>query len=554
MYILGINGGFRPGYQDVSAVLLKDGVVLAAVEEERLSRIKYSPGRLPYLSIHEVLKTADITIRDIDLVAFHGSTWGIDIEEKLQAYFSNHFGHCPKIIRYHHHDCHAMSSYVMSGFETALSFTMDNSGDGISLQVSKITPDAIETIYRSTRPHSLGIFYSMITQYAGFTRDGDEYKLMGLSSYGNRHKYDFSFLLNVSEGQLRINEKYIQPLLPNQPGSHRDEMLYSRSFTKKMGRDRRVDDSDAATDIYFKNIAASAQQHFEHCLMALVEYYVIQTGIRKVCLAGGAALNCVANQKIMNLSCVDAIFIQPASSDAGVSLGAAWLASAEHNIKPVANRNTYLGRAYDNEDIRQMLENCKVSYAFVEHPEIEAAKMIAEGQVIGWFQGAMEFGPRALGNRSILANPCNASSKDIVNQKIKFRESFRPFCPSVLEEDVELYFSGKSKQSPYMTITYDAKDFALQSIPAVIHVDHTARIQTVSESDNPLFYSLLRELKRINRHGVVLNTSFNRSHEPIVCSPRDALATFYSSGLDALFLGNYMILKKYPAAIGNIPY
>ena len=543
MYILGINGGFGGGYQDGCACLYADGKIMAAVEEERLNKIKFSTGIFPLLSIKEVLSLANISMQDISIVAFHGVTWQGNIEEDIRNFLLHHFGYCPTIKRFHHHNAHAASSFYLSGFDEALVFTMDNSGDGTALQVSKITPDAIETIYRSTRPHSLGIFYSMITQYAGFTRDGDEYKLMGLSSYGNRHKYDFSFLLNVSEGQLRINEEYIQPLLPNQPGSHRDEMLYSRSFTEKMGRGRRVDDSDAATDIYFKDIAASAQQHFEHCLMALVEYYVIQTGIRKVCLAGGAALNCVANQKIMNLSCVDAIFIQPASSDAGVSLGAAWLASAEHNIKPVANRNTYLGRAYDNEDIRQMLENCKVSYAFVEHPEIEAAKMIAEGQVIGWFQGAMEFGPRALGNRSILANPCNASSKDIVNQKIKFRESFRPFCPSVLEEDVELYFSGKSKQSPYMTITYDAKDFALQSIPAVIHVDHTARIQTVSESDNPLFYSLLRELKRINRHGVVLNTSFNRSHEPIVCSPRDALATFYSSGLDALFLGNYMILK-----------
>ena len=541
MYILGINGGFRPGYQDVSAVLVKNGNVIAAIEEERISRVKHSPGKLPYLSVIEVLKIAGISIRDVNTIAFHGITWNADIEDKLVAYFNNHFGYCPEIMRFHHHDCHAVSTYVMSQFDEALSFTLDNSGDGISFQVSKIKQNKIETIYRSERPHSLGIFYSLITQYAGFTRDKDEYKVMGLSSYGDRTKFDFSFLIHITDGKINFEEQYLEPILPGQPGSHRDEMLYNQHFIHKMGKDRNQNGSNI--EQFYKDVAASAQQHFENCLIDLIEYYVKLSGINKICLAGGAALNCVANQKLMNLDGVDAIFIQPASSDAGVSLGAAWLACLHYQIPPVANSNTYLGKAYNNQEIKEILDNCKINYQFVEHPDYIAARYIADNLVVAWFQGAMEFGPRALGNRSILANPCNAESSELVNKKIKFRESFRPFCPSILENDLQLYFSGKSKHSPYMTITYDANTHAQETIPAVIHIDNTARIQTVNESDNPIFYKLLCEFKKISGHGVVLNTSFNRSYEPMVCSPRDALATFYSSGLDVLIMGNYVIKK-----------
>lgn len=541
MYILGINGGFRQGYQDISAVLLKDGKIIYGIEEERLSRIKFSAGKLPYLSILEILKQERISINDINIIAFHGSTWNGDFKLQLHKYFNHHFGYCPEIRQYHHHDCHAASTFYASNFTEALIFTYDGSGDGISLQVSIGENHQINSVYRAERPHSLGIFYSLITQYCGFVKDSDEYKLMGLSSYGNRKAFDFSWLLSVKQGELNINEKYLTKIQQGQPSPHRDEMLFNEEFEKKLGKKRRIPSSKM--EEFYKDIAASAQQHLENCLLDIMNYYVKKYSIKNICLAGGVALNCVANQKIMNAEWVDNIFIQPASSDAGISLGAAWLASNEKSIKPQKSQNTYLGTSFSNEDIEHILKLCKIKYSLIENPSLIAAKLIHDNKVVGWFQGRMEFGPRALGYRSILANPTNPKMQQIVNEKIKFRESFRPFCPSVLEEDFDLYFIGKQKVSPYMTITYQATEFATNNIPSVIHIDNTARIQTVNEQQNKRFYHLLKELKILNGHGVVLNTSFNLSHEPIVHSPHDALASFFSSGLDALIMGNFIILK-----------
>lgn len=541
MYILGINGGFRAGYQDVSTVLVKDGEVIAAIEEERLSRVKFSAGRLPYLSILEVMKIGNISIQDVDLLAFHGSTWQAEIDTKLESYFNAHFGFCPPIKRYHHHDCHAASAYYASGFEKALIVTIDGSGDGVSVQIATGINGKINVIHREERPNSLGIFYSLITQYCGFVRDADEYKLMGLASYGNRKQFDFSWLLEVQNGSLKISQDYLTQILPGQPSPHRDEMLFNADFENKMGKGRRIPKSEIET--FYMDIAASAQEHFEICLLQLINYYIKSTGLHNLCLAGGSALNCVANQKIMNSDFVEDIFVQPASSDAGISLGAAWLASLENKEIPIKPSNTYLGIDYTNDEIEQILKSSKVFYSKIDNPAEVGAKLISENKVIGWFQGRMEFGPRALGNRSILANPCNPNMQQIVNERIKFREGFRPFCPSVLEEDMDKYFIGKSKVSPYMTITCDTTDYAQMNIPGVIHFDKTARIQTVSKNQNSIFYNLISEFKKLTGHGVLLNTSFNLSHEPIVCSPRDALATFYSSGLDALFLGNYLVEK-----------
>lgn len=541
MYILGINGGFRQGYQDVSAVLIKDGEVIAAVEEERLTRVKFSAGKLPYLSIIEVLKIANISIQDVSIVAFHGSTWQPDFCFKIKQYFEQHFGYAPLVKLYHHHDCHTASTLYASNFTNALIFSYDGSGDGISFQVSIWNNNILETIYRVERPNSLGIYYSLITQYCGFTRDSDEYKLMGLSSYGNRNAFDFSFLLNVQNGEIKLNQEYLIKILPNQPSAHRDEMLFNELFEEKLGKKRRIPKSNF--DNFYKDIAASAQQHFENCLYKMIAYYAKKTNISNVCLSGGSALNCVANQKIMNSDFIDDVYIQPASSDAGISLGAAWLACIDNNIKPIAPQNTYLGTRYSNNEIEFILKSCKINYTTLENPSSIAAKLIAENKVIAWFQGSMEFGPRALGNRSILANPCHPTMQKIVNERIKLRESFRPFCPSVLEEDIEQYFIGKKKHSPYMTITYQANEYAQKHIKSALHIDNTARIQTVTHIQNERFYLLLLELKKLTGHGVVLNTSFNLAHEPIVCTPRDALATFFSSGLDALVIGNFLIKK-----------
>lgn len=541
MYILGINGGFRQGYQDVSAVLIKDGIVIAAVEEERLSRIKFSAGKLPYLAILEVLKIANLSIEDIDIVAFHGSTWQPNFIPKIEKYFQEQFGYVPTVQLFHHHDCHAASAHYASGFHDALLISIDGSGDGISIQISTGIDGKIQTIHREERPNSLGIFYSLITQYCGFVKDSDEYKLMGLSSYGNRNAFDFSWLLDFNDGKTVLNQDYLIKIEPFQPSAHRDEMLFNQNFIEKLGQKKRL--SKEKMSNFYQDVAASAQQHFEHILLKIVEYYSQKTGIKNIGLAGGAALNCVANQKLMNADFVEELYIQPASSDAGISLGAAWLASVENNIRPMATKHTYLGNEFTNEAIENILKSCKIKYQKVENAPQLAAQYIAANKVIGWFQGKMEFGPRALGNRSILANPCHQKMQEIVNEKIKLREGFRPFCPSVLEEDIHLYFEGKQKIAPYMTITYNVTDFAKETIPSVIHVDGTARIQTVNMQQNEKYYLLLQEMKKITGHGVVLNTSFNLSHEPIVCTPRDALATFFSSGLDALFIGDFLVEK-----------
>jgi carbamoyltransferase len=463
------------------------------------------------------------------------------LNQKLETYFENHFGHSPTFHLFHHHDCHAASAYYASRYDEALIITIDGSGDGVSIQISEGRKGKINLLHREERPNSLGIFYSMITQYCGFTKDSDEYKLMGLSSYGDRNKCDFSWLIHFEDGKTTLNTNYLIEIQAGQPSAHKDEMLFNKKFEEKLGNPRRIPKS--IFNDFYKDVAASAQQHFENILLKIVQHYSEKTGLKKICLAGGSALNCVANQKLMNADFIEDIYVQPAASDAGISLGAAWLANVENNINPVASEHTYLGNSYHNNEIEIILKACNISYQKIDVAPLMAAKYISENKVIGWFQGKMEFGPRALGNRSILANACNPDMQRKVNEKIKMRESFRPFCPSVLEEDSSKYFMGKKLISQNMTITYEATPYAYETIKGVLHVDNTARIQTVNQRQNERFYMLLTELKRLIGHGVVLNTSFNLSHEPIVCAPRDALATFFSSGLDALFIGDFLVEK-----------
>lgn len=542
MVVLGISGGFRQGYQDVSACLVENGRVIAAIEEERLSRIKFSAGRLPYLSAIEVLKIAGKQITDVDYLAFHGSTWGDEIEQRVTEFYRQHLGYSPPLLRFHHHDCHAASTYYASGFNEALVVSIDNSGDGISVQISTGKGGKLNTIKRFSRPDSLGLFYQAITQFCGFVKDSDEYKLMGLASYGDRSKYKFDWLIDFKDGELKLNTDYIHTVAPNAPSLHKDEMVFNDAFLQKLNGTRRIPGT-SFTD-YYKDVAASAQQHLEGVLLRLIEHYVNETDLHNLCLAGGVALNCVANQSLMNSHFVHKLFIQPASSDAGIALGAAWLAAAQNGDAPQATAHTYLGNSYTNEEIEAVLKACNVKYERLDNTAVKAAGLIAEGKVIGWFQGNMEFGPRALGNRSILAGATGNNMQEIVNQKIKLRESFRPFCPSVLEEDATLYFEGKQAIAPYMTVTYNVKKEMQAVIPAVTHTDGTARIQTVKRQQNPLYYELLQHVKKATGHGVVLNTSFNLSYEPIVCTPRNALATYYSSGLDALVIGNFLLEKN----------
>lgn len=540
MYILGINGGVRMGYQDISASLLKDGKVIFAIEEERLNRIKFSPGQLPELSIEACLKHAGISIQKIDFIASHGSTWGEEYAVKLRDYILNTFGHCPPIEFVHHHDAHCASAWYGSGFDKAMILSMDASGDGVSTQLSVGDGMQMELFKRFYRPNSLGLYYSLFTQFCGFRRDSDEYKLMGLAAYGNREKYDLSHILSFQNGELFLNEKYIKPIPEGGSQPTRQEMAFSNMLTDEFGTKRL---KKSPFEQHYKDLAASVQKRLEETIIDMVTYFHEQTGLRKICLSGGVALNCLTNQRIMNLDFIDEIYVQAASSDAGISLGAAMYVSAQKGIKPEPMNSALLGSEYTNVEIKKCLEDIGIQYKQIENPSLEAAKLIASNKVIGWFQGRMEFGPRALGSRSILANPAMENVKDIINQKIKYRESYRPFCPSIIEEDVNLYFKGKKSKSPFMNITFDVVENKRKEIQGVVHADGTARIQTVNKENQPLYHALLCHLKEITGHSVAMNTSFNTNNEPIVCNPYEAISTFYRSGLDALIIGNFYISK-----------
>lgn len=539
MYVLGINGGVRLGYRDASAVLTLNGKIIAAVEEERLNRIKSSPHQLPELAIKQVLVIAGITINEVAIVATHGSTWGEQYEIALKNFFQTNFAHIPLLMRFHHHDCHAAGSYFSSGFDEALIFTFDNSGDGVSTQVAWAKGEELNVLERIERPNSLGIFYSLVTQYCGFIRESDEYKLMGLAPYG-RPEIDLSDILMVNEDGFKLNLEYIQKIEPGQPQPSIQQAIYSQKWIQKFG-DRRLPHHENSQ--FYKNFAASAQEQLELAITSLIRKYIRKTGVRNVCISGGVGLNCAANKVILEMPEVETLFVQPASGDAGISQGAAYLANISQGILPEKISQVYWGKSYTNEEISDCIEKLGLNAIKAENPAKTAAKLVSEGKVIGWFQGRMEFGPRALGNRSILANPLLKDIQSIVNQKIKFREGFRPFCPSLLEEDFDLYFEGKQKVAPYMTVNYKAKSDMKDILPGVIHINNTARIQTVSKQSNPLFYEYLRELKNISGHGVSLNTSFNVNHQPIVENPIQAISTFYGSGLEALVIGDRLLLK-----------
>ena len=544
MLILGINGGFRPGYQDTSAVLCKDGEILYAVEEERLIRVKHAPGQIPEKSIQWILKESDISFHDIDLIASHGVSFGKAFEERLKKYFLFYFKSCPPILRVPHHLAHAASAYYASGYPASMIVTVDNSGDGISTQTAIGRGDTIEILERFKRPQSLGLFYSMITQFSGFQKDADEYKLMGLSAYGEPHYIeDLSKVLRVGKGCYELDESYLSELLKSdQAQPHRQEALFSQKLSDTLKLEPRSPYQPLNQN--YKNLACSAQKLLETALIELVSDLHKKTGLRNLCLAGGVALNCLANGKLAALDFIDNIYIQPASSDAGVSLGAAYLGSLELRCSPKPLKSVYLGPSFSNQEVFDTLKLCQASFRTLDTPEETAAKEIASGKVVGWFQGAMEFGPRALGARSILANPFLKNMKDQLNRKIKFREPFRPFGPSLLIEERENILETHLKELPYMTITSSVKEQFREPLCSITHKDGTTRPQTVRRNQNPLYWNCLKQIKKLLGTGICMNTSFNRNREPIVHTPKDALACFYGSGMDSLIIGNFLLKKR----------
>ncbi len=535
MNVIGLSGGVQYGNQDGAAALLSDGRLLAAAEEERFVGIKFANGLLPRHAVRFCLQHAGLDIRDVDLVVFAGATYK-DFETTLRRFFKFHFGHAPEIRLCDHHSAHAASSYYASGFDEALIVTLDFSGDRKSTTVSQGRDGRIEPLAQMLKPNSLGIYYSAVTQYLGFQRDSDEYKVMGMGAYG-RDCHDFSHILEITREGYHFHHRFIRGVTPDQPSPGKQEPLFD-SFP--MPLPPRVPGAPITQEHY--DLAASAQAQLERAVLSLVEHHVRATGLDRLCLAGGVALNCLMVQKLRESGLVREVFVPPVCSDAGLALGTAYLAAAASGREPEPCNHAYWGPEFTNDEIRRVLDLVGARYREVSDPAETAARLIAEGRLIGWFQGRMEFGPRALGNRSILAHPGDGAVKDRLNGLVKFREEFRPFAPSVRHAEGPRYFEGYT-DSPYMTQTFTAGPRARSEAPAIVHADGTSRIQSVHATTNPRYDALIAATARRTGLPMILNTSLNVLGDPIARDPFSALKTYFASGLEALVIGNFALEK-----------
>lgn len=542
------NRAVRTGNQDASACLLENGRLIAVAEEERFLRIKFANGVLPMNAIKFCLEFGKISIHDISYVVFPGLTYS-NIRNILETYFNFNFGYCPEIKLVDHHMSHAASVYYTSGLDESMIITADLTGEGKSTTLCYGADDKITVIKEFRVPNSLGIFYSMVTQYLGFQRDSDEYKVMGLSAYGNSTrkdgiKNDFSWLLrlpcdNGGNGDYSLNAECLN-LNEDNRTPPRQEPLFSAKFLSKLDRPRRL--PDMPIDGFYKSIARSAQEHLEKVALNLLEYLHLKTNSHNLCIAGGVALNVLMNQRLMESKFVDNIYLTSVPGDNGLSLGAAILIAKENGFKIDKYEHAFWGPQYSDEQIEYVLTRAKVRFERVKNISKEVAYLVAQKKIIGWFEGRMELGARALGSRSIISDPRDKDMKDRLNKYVKFREDFRPFAPSVLEEKASEYFIN-CKYSPFMAITYNVKPDKVKEIPTPTHVDNTARIQTVSKHQNGLYYDLIKNFENETSIPIVTNTSLNVMNQPICLSPVDALSTFYSTGMDGIAIGNYLLLK-----------
>jgi len=565
MNILGIN---IYGH-DTAACLVVDGKIVAAIEEERLSRQKHDK-RFPILSIQKCLQMGGLEAKDIDLIVA-SKNFELLIKEKYLKYTLDMFpkanqllvesidnlkyilnveneirekvGYNGKIEYVNHHVGHIASSYFTSGFDKAALVSIDGLGEIESTLIGVAVGNDVKTLEHIDYPHSLGLFYGAVTYFLGFDPTSAAGTTMALASFGNadtklkdgRTYYNvFVDMVNVGEdGNFTIELDYF-----NFPYTKKGWV--SSKFIDIFGEPRQ---KDTQITEHHKNIAAALQKRFEDAYIAVINRAHKLTGFDKVCVAGGCALNCVANGKILSHTPFKEVYIQPAASDSGTAIGAALLMAVKYDEnKPNLGytKDTYLGPSYSDEEIEKALIGSGKKYEKVEDPAVEAAKMLADGKVVGWFQGRMEFGPRALGNRSILANPSTAQMKDRLNLEVKHREAFRPFAPSVLKERISEYFEATS-ESPFMLLAFKVRDEKAHEVPAIIHADGTGRVQSVEQEINPLYHRLIAHFDSLTGLPVVLNTSFNDKGEPIVCSPQDAIASFEATNLDALVIGDYVV-------------
>jgi len=543
MYVIGISSGIKHGHHDGAAVLLRDGELIAAAEEERFTLAKHARGELPRGAIGFCLKQAGITMRDVDFICSPLRTY-TNYERRLTEYFRYQFGHSPRIELYDHHLCHAASSYYGSGFSEATVACFDFSGDSSSGLVAHVKGDDFKVLTRFGRHNSLGLYYGMLTQYLGYQMTNDEYKVMGLSSYGSpKYLDEFATILRTDGASYlldgALDKRQCDAEIFTSDFSTRQERIFTEKLEDILGP-RRI--RGQALDQRFTDIAASGQKQLEIVTTHVVRSAIATTGCADLCLAGGVALNCKMNMEIAAEPSVGRLYVPPVPHDAGVALGAAMLKCVEagHKIAPLTH--AYWGPEYSNDEIRSTLDKVGAPYEVMDDPIARCVTDLAEQKTVGWFQGRMEFGPRALGNRSILADPRSATMKDRINVSIKYREEFRPFCPSVLYECQDGYFK-EAFDAPFMVVTFPVIDSAKEKIPAVVHVDGTARIQSVQADTNSLYTRLIGEFAKASSVPMLINTSLNINEQPTVNAPLEALHTYFCSGLDALYLGPYRLSK-----------
>jgi carbamoyltransferase len=566
MYNLGISCY----YHDSAAALLKDGHVVAAVEEERFSRKKFDDD-FPKMAIDWCLNEINITPSQIDSVAFYDKPI-LKFERLLDNYIAvaprglySFLDTIPKwlhkrlwikndikkslkgfngdIIFPEHHLSHAAHSFYSSPFEESAILTTDGVGEWSTTSIGVGNNNSVKLLEDIRWPHSLGLFYSAFTYFLGFQVNEGEYKLMGLASFGKPKYYDLIWdnLIDVkNDGSINLNMNYFAFTY--------DKVMTTKNFSELFGIKRRNKDEETK-QIHF-DIGASAQKVLEDILLKMVEYAYKKTKSKNLCLGGGVALNGVANYRILKESSFENIHIPPSPGDAGSAVGCAQYLYFSYNDKKriildsAKNiiENVYVGPSFSTDEIKQFLSTNKIKFEeFDEASSVkQCAKLISEGNVVGWYQGKMEWGPRALGNRSILADPRRKEMKDILNEKIKHRESFRPFAPSILEEYVSDYFEFDIP-SPYMLMVAPVKRPDL--IPAVTHVDGTGRLQTVSKNTNSLYHKLISEFHSLTGVPVIINTSMNVRGEPIVNTPEQAYNMLKKTDMDYLFLKNFMVKK-----------
>jgi carbamoyltransferase len=569
--------GLFHSYADPSAALVVDGHTVAFAEEERFLRNKHASGWFPSRAVRFVLRQAGLQLRDLDLITQAWNCPAYDSGEAAAHYdrINARYPTAPADIAYQkkhldslstasqtgivhrhlrqifgdvplpslrfvpHHLAHAAMAVADSGFDDCLVLTIDGSGDWNTTVWWEHRGGQLTKLHEVNTPHSLGWFYSAITEYLGFQAYDGEYKVMGLAAYGQPDA-DIRARLNQlvwwdGDGGFETN-----PMLLSR-GPRRYSYYFPDSLPELLGRPPRPEIEDISD--WHMSVAFETQQRLEEIVEEMTGHWVNRTGLKKLAIAGGVGLNIKMNSRLFRSGLIEDIFIHPLCSDTGVSIGGAMAAEYQDGRRGSSRlASVSYGPEFTDEDIRRTLDACKLQYDCPEDFEQQVAALLAEGKVVGWFQGRMEGGPRALGNRSILGDPRHVETRDRVNAIIKFREPWRPFCPSMTATGAARYLKQYT-YAPFMIIAFEATETARREIPAVVHVDGTARVQIAEESQNARYFHLINAFESLTGVPCLLNTSFNVKGEPIVCTPQDAIRTFSATGLDALAIGKFLLRK-----------